>query len=109
MASLHCASRRAESLRNWAETADVALVVSAVTTQAWSYSTVILENPYAAGGLFGQYKMMRKTETLAYGTYLRVLNVSFPMSTNMTRFIRDQTGTHISDLYGEFAPGFETG
>ena len=26
------------------------------------------------------------------------------MSTNMTRFRRDQASTHITDLYGEFAP-----
>ena len=24
-------------------------------------------NPYAAGGKFGKYKMMQKTETMAYG------------------------------------------
>ena len=45
-------------------------------------------NPYAAGGYFGQYKMMPKPEKLLkpyhIGTHLRVLGKSFPMSTKMT-------------------------
>ena len=45
-------------------------------------------NPYATGGSFSQFKMMQKemTETLAYGTNLRILSESFPMNTNMTGF-----------------------
>ena len=45
----------------------------------------------AAGGYFGQYKMMKNseegmTETLAHGTHLRVPIESFPMNTNMKWF-----------------------
>ena len=48
----------------------------------------MLFNTYAAGGLFGRYKMMQKTYKnwiLAHGySYMRVLNESFPINTNMT-------------------------
>ena len=44
-------------------------------------------NPYAAGGLFGQYKMMQKPEKYMkpwqMGTHLRVLSKSYQMNTNM--------------------------
>ena len=47
-------------------------------------------NPYAAGGGFGQYKMMQKnskiTETLTNGSSFGVLSESYPMNTNMTGF-----------------------
>ena len=48
-------------------------------------------NPYAAGGLFGQYKMMqkkikKKLEPWQTGTHPRVLSDSFPMNTNMIGF-----------------------
>ena len=44
-------------------------------------------NPYAAGGKFGQYKMMQKPEKWLkpwhMGTHLRALNKNYPMNTNM--------------------------
>ena len=48
-------------------------------------------NPYAAGGSFGQYKMMQKTrkmtENLAHGYSSEgTLSEGFPMNTNMTDF-----------------------
>ena len=48
-------------------------------------------NPYAAGDLFGQDKMLqKKTEkwlkTRHTATYLRVLSESYPMNTHMTWF-----------------------
>ena len=48
-------------------------------------------NPYAAGGLFCQYKMMQKKpekwlKPSLMGTHLRVLSKSFSMSTNMAGF-----------------------
>ena len=48
-------------------------------------------NPYAAGGLFGQYKMMQKKpekwlKPWHIGSCMRVLSESFQMDTNMTRF-----------------------
>ena len=47
-------------------------------------------NPYAAGGLFGQYKKMQKNVKLLkpwqMGTHLRVLGESFQMNTKTTGF-----------------------
>ena len=44
-------------------------------------------NPYAAGGWFGQYKMMQKIgnwlKLWDTGTHLRVLSKSYPMNTKM--------------------------
>ena len=40
-------------------------------------------NPYAAGGLKSQYKIMQKKQM---GTHLRVLSESYLMSTNMAGF-----------------------
>ena len=76
------------------------------TTSASSVSMLFqhvwLVNPYAAGGLFGQYKMMQKTwkiiETLAYGylcTYLRVLIESFPIWQGLDVF---QKSLHPCDM-----------
>ena len=49
-----------------------------------------LLNPYAAGSLFGQYKMTQKAEKWLkpwhMGTHLRVLSESYPINTNMTGF-----------------------
>ena len=48
-------------------------------------------NPFAAGGLFGQYKMIEKPEKWPkpwhMGTHLIVLSESYPKKTNMTGFI----------------------
>ena len=46
-------------------------------------------NPYAGGGLFGQYKIMQKPwrkclKPWHIGTHLRVLSESYPMNTNLT-------------------------
>ena len=48
-------------------------------------------NPYCAGGLYGQYKMMKKPKIKCLkpwhmGTPLRVLSKSYPMNTNMVEF-----------------------
>ena len=49
-------------------------------------------NPFAAGGLFGWYKMIQKHlkddfKSWHMGTHLRVLIESYPMNINMTGFI----------------------
>ena len=45
-------------------------------------------NPCAAGGQFGQYKMMQKHEKLLkpwhMGTHMTVLGESYPIDTDMT-------------------------
>ena len=45
-------------------------------------------NPYAAGGLFGRYKIIQNPEKWSkpwqMGTQMRVLGESYPMNTNMT-------------------------
>ena len=47
-------------------------------------------NPYAAGALFGQYKVMptsgEMTETVAHGSHLGVLSEGYPMNNNTTGF-----------------------
>ena len=51
------------------------------------FTTNWMFNPYAAGGLFGRYKMMQKPKKKKdMGTHLRKLSESFPMDTNMTGF-----------------------
>ena len=53
----------------------------------WNYDAF---NPYAAGGLFCQYKMMQKSRKWLkpwnMRTHLRVLSKSFQMNTNITGF-----------------------
>ena len=50
----------------------------------------VMLNPYAAGGYFGQYKMMQKavkwSKPWHTGTHLRVLSESITMNTKITRF-----------------------
>ena len=52
--------------------------------------TISFFRPYAAGGYFGQYKIMQKkldwNPGMHMGPHLRVPRENFPMNTNMTGF-----------------------